>query len=585
MNALPIIGTNEGMIIFPDSKNHQYSKNITMRKYPFAALTFAALAFVALNAGIALNAGAQTNPLFSHIPPDANSAYHINLPALTTKLSWEELTKSLPIPKNNGSGGDMTTEMIKDPAAAGVDIHADLVIAGSNRNGFDSASYTTVVFHLLDSSLFRQFLGKQYKGLRIVRYPNKTFSALRVNMGIAWDRSLAVFVMAHAPTKDFMPSKNHSPEPKPGAPSSKPGPPAHGGDSPDYPRIGVKRALAALKGFNANYYTTDPAFLAAFSTDADVQMANEKAGYPKSMQKMIPFKMMGGLNSDSLAMFERSFSELRFDAGRISMTGRMILKPKLADLLAKFAPTPLKTDLLARLPKRNLLGVADFRLNLSMIRQMMQMMGLQKKIDSMMNAKDTWPADLVRAFAGDILIAALVPEHPDTSGKPKPDLFFIAGVSDTAAMLRLAARIKKMSEESLTADSSDKKAAKAAKLARLMGHFSMKDDILVISNTDQMAEAYFTNTEKRNTDFLTGALTENPMGIYINIRALARYMLNPGGGEPTEKNKKLLDKIQPLDKLIITAGAIHNGEMHTSLELLMDNHGENSLKTLVGMMH
>jgi Domain of unknown function (DUF4836) len=540
-----------------------------MRKYPFAIITI--LAF------IALKAGAQTNPLFSHIPPDANSAYHINLPTLTTKLSWEELTKSLPIPKNNGSGADLT-EMIKDPAAAGVDIHGDVVIAGSNRNGFDSVSYMTVVFHLLDSSRFRQFLSKQYKGIRILRYPNKTFSALRVNMGIAWDKSMAVIVTAHAPIKDFMPSKNHSPAPKPGAP-------AHGGDLPDYPRIGVKRALAALKGFNANYYTTDPAFLAAFSTDADMQMVNEKASYLKSMRKMIPVNVMGGLNPDSLAMFGRSFNEIRFDVGKISMTGRMILKPKLADLLAKFAPMPLKTDLLARLPKRDLLGIADFRLNLSTVRQMMQMMGLQKKIDSMMNAKETWLVDLTRAFAGDILIAALVPEHPDTSGKPKPDLFFIAGVSDTAAMLRLGARVKKMSEQSMIADSSDKKAAKAAKFASLMSHFSMKDGILVVSNSDQMAEAYFANTEKRNTDFLTDAFTENPMGIYINIRVLARYMLNPGGGEPTEKNKKLLDKIQPLDKLIITAGAIRNGELHTSLELLMDNHGENSLKTLMSMMH
>jgi hypothetical protein len=559
MNVLPITGTKEDMIIFPVSKN-EYAKNITMRKYPFAITI---LAFIALSTCVVLNAGAQTNPLFSHIPPDANSVYHVNLPVLTAKLSWEEMTKSLPIMKNNGSGGDMT-DMIKDPAAAGVDIHADVVIANSNRDGFDSASYLTVVLHLLDSSLFRQFLGKQYKGIRIIRYPNKTFSALRSKIGIAWDKSMAVIVISHAPVKDFMPSENHS---------------------PDYPRIGMKRALAALKGFNANYYTTDPAFLAAFSTDADMQMANEKAGYPKSMQKMIPFKMMGGLNPDSLAMFGRSFSEVRFGVGKISMTGRMILKPKLADLLAKFAPTPLKTDLLARLPKRDLLGVADFRLNLSMIRQMMQMLGLQKKIDSMMNAKEAWLADLTRAFAGDILIAALVPEHPDTSGKPKPDLFFIAGVSDTAAMLRLGARVKKVSEESMTADSSDKKAAKAAKFARLMRHFSMKEGMLVISNSDEMADAYFANTEKRNTDFLTDAFTENPMGIYINIRALARYMLNPGGGEPTEKNKKLLDKIQPLDKLIITAGAIHEGEMRTSFELLMDNHGENSLKTLMDMIH
>jgi hypothetical protein len=317
-----------------------------------------------------------------------------------------------------------------------------------------------------------------------------------------------------------------------------------------------------------------------------MQMCNEKASYLKSVRKMIPAKVMGGFNPDSLAMFGRSFSEIRFDAGKISMTSRMILKPRLADLLAKFEPMPLKTDLLARLPKGDLLGMADFRLNLTVVRQMMQMMGLQHKIDSMMNAKETWLPDFTRAFAGDILIAAMAPEHPDSSGKPKPDLYFIAGISDTAAMFRLGERVKKMvGQQSMTIDSTDKKATKAAKITKLVSHFSIRDGLLVISNTDQMAQGYFSNTDKRNTDFVTNALTDNPVGIYINIRAVARLIFNPGGAEPTEKNKKLLDKIQPLDRLIITSGAIHNGELHTSIELLMDNHGENSLKTLMGIIH
>jgi hypothetical protein len=548
---------------------------MTMKKYLYFTL------FTLATALMAIPVLAQDNPLFRHIPPDANAVYRINYPAITAKVSWEDIVAAIPFPKKKPAG-DETMAAIKDPAGAGLDTHGDMVIASSGKDPFSDPTYITMIIHLSDSSKFRIFLRKNFQGIRIVTNPNKSYSARKNKMGISWNKDLAVFVTVKPPMAmgSFMPpdmmskkgdnSKTHNPSPKTKA------------AGPDYAALAMHQSAAALKGYDASFYTTDPTFTAAFSDDADVQMCADHGSSLKSIQRFMPGKMFGAFHPDSANMFGKTYTSLQFGAGKISIKGHVMLKPGAADELGKFTAPPFNPDLLARLPKGDLLGALNFRIDLSMMEYMLNKTGLRHKIDSSLATKDLSLSDILHAFKGDFLIAVLESGLKDSAGKPKPEIYFVAPIGDLSSLHKLGESLKK-AQDSATADTTGKK---PGMLAKIQDHFAVKDNILVIADSKQAAESYFAGTEKRNTDFVTDDMKNNGGFIYINLKTVLNLFVGSGSGkEPNEKKQKMLEKLHALDKLIITGGAIHNGEIGTSFELQLDNNSENSLKTLMGMMH
>ncbi len=73
---------------------------------------------------------AQDNPAWRHLPPNAVAIYHLNLAALTAKLSYEVLTAPIPPPQHNTSNRELVA-ILRDPAHAGIDLSHDLFIVES----------------------------------------------------------------------------------------------------------------------------------------------------------------------------------------------------------------------------------------------------------------------------------------------------------------------------------------------------------------------------------------------------------------------------------------------------------------------
>ncbi|HXO75240.1 MAG TPA: hypothetical protein VN824_08405, partial [Puia sp.] len=46
-------------------------------------------------------AASAQNPLIRHLPPDACTIYHFNLPVLRTRVSLQQLTERIPLPQKN----------------------------------------------------------------------------------------------------------------------------------------------------------------------------------------------------------------------------------------------------------------------------------------------------------------------------------------------------------------------------------------------------------------------------------------------------------------------------------------------------
>ena len=101
-------------------------------------------------------ASAQTvNPLFHHIPANADQVYHINLTSLGSKLDWSTLSSLL---KGRNLGKTKLPFDIMTLLNSGLDFHQDVIIARSNLYYADSLRYTTIIAHLTDSGKFVAFL-------------------------------------------------------------------------------------------------------------------------------------------------------------------------------------------------------------------------------------------------------------------------------------------------------------------------------------------------------------------------------------------------------------------------------------------
>ncbi len=507
---------------------------------------------------------AQTpdNPLFRNIPPDATTVYQINLPVITTQISWQELMETMP-PSNLVSGDPSAATLLRDPALAGIDIGKDIFIAVKNP-GFDSAGYTTVIVHLLDSAKFRAALRKEEAGLRVYSIPNKNKIRLagKGKLGAAWSKGLAVLVLVKAPLKEGRESKT---------------------TPPDYASGAAKRGLAAIQGFDGSFYTTDPVFQAGFSDGAAVNIWAEQ-GQAFSMLGKNPLMAKSPIaryfQTGAKILKSNTLTAIRLEPGRITMSSNTVATPVLKALYAKLNSRPLNMDLQSRIPPGNLLALINLRFDPLMFKDILpQGGGLHHKIDSFMTAKGLPLDTLLHAFSGDFQVVCMEPHLSAENGKPKFPLYFVTTIGDPAAFYKLATTVKAISDSAGTDSATGKR---RSPLANLKSSSTLQDNILVISGSKEQSNGWFSNTEKRNTDFLTDRMKDNPFSILIDFKTLTHFVESMSKGkEPAGKDKKILSILHGIDQLEITGGAMRNDKVESFFELKLTDSSPNSIRNFI----
>jgi hypothetical protein len=502
-----------------------------------------------------------SNDLARHLPPDADKVLHINLPSLLAKVNWPVILSHLPLKSMSGSP---FPEELKHLSPAGIDIRQGIFIAQSGSQSHDSTSYTLVLIPLTDSGAFLSQLRQQDTAMHMLHLPGKGGTAGKGKIGIAWNDRLAVITIAKAP-------KPNSPGPDVPVPS--------------YALLSARRSLIALEGFDHSIYTTDTLFKAGFSDDADIQFwSRQGAGIPDFFKGMMHSQAR---IPDVLKSMKRpegySLSELRFQAGKINFSSKTRVSPDQAAMMAAVNTRPLNTDLLSRLPQGSLLGVAAVHVDLSALNNALEKCKDRPKIDSMMASCGLTPNDLLAAFRGDFILAALTPDKgtPDTANRKKPDLYFIATIKDTVSFRKIAAKLRS------ARDSISKDSTRAFPHHLLFGQMkpaaTLQDNILVIAPGKRLADEYFTTTGRRATDLITDKLRNSPFGLVIDIKAITAY-LNLGP-QSSGKGQQLFKVLNQLNRLELTFPAPQGNYLESSLDIIMNDPSKNSLQSLLELLH
>jgi hypothetical protein len=507
------------------------------------------------------------NPMFGHLPPDSKRIYHINLPALTSKISWEELMSNIPLSKLGG-GDQHTMELFKDPSQAGVDIHQDIFVAeGQNNNKLDSITIATVLIHLTDSGKFISMLqNDKEKGLRVL-LPGKGRVFGKDKWAVAYDDKLAAltFITIHAKATGAASLEKTTPGAKRTVASPL---------TAAYTLNAARKSLAALHGFAGSIYTTDPAFIAGFSDDADFHMWGPHGEGIGKMMEMVRKKAMPGKNSLSMAnrgAMMHTLTALRFDAGKITMHTSTAVPPDSARYYRILNSRPLNADLINRLPGKALLGMLNLHFDPTFLPEFLERLGVRHMLDSSLSSKGLTTAEIMKAFKGDFLIAGVEPAKQSDTGKVKPDLFFVTTIGDPGAFMKLAGKLK------LGSDS-------AGGLLGKKTAYTLKDNILVIGRSKESTDSYFSNSVTRKTDLIDDRVRTNLFSLVVDLKAVMAFMRSTNA-DASPKTQQAMHFLGVLDRVTIAGGGFQNGVLESTFEFKLADASENSLRSIFKLLH
>lgn len=546
---------------------------------------------------ICMGSFAQDNPLFRNIPPTANAVYQVNIPAITAKLSWSEIMGNIPPAKLMTPRDESFMNMLKDPAKSGIDIGKDIFMAEDKSDPWDSISTTTIILHLQDSGRFIAYMRTQEPGLRIYPIPNKgkVRTAGKEKMGLAWNKELAVLVFVKPSGREEFDKQKHyqggniDPNGAIVPPAGKPRPAMQ---APNYTLIAVRRGLLAINGFDNSFYSTDPTFKAGFSDDADIHIWTEKGkGLSFLLNTLLksraPLQSLlqggGGTLAGASASGSKTLTSIRFEAGSVIMKSSNILTPEAASFAAKMSSRPLNTDLVAGIPKGSLLGLINLHFDPTVIDDMLDKAGIRSKIDSMLATKNLRLDTILHAFKGDFQLAVMEPEMSDSSQKPKVPFYVAITINDLSSFAKITSFIRAV-KDSAGVDSST--GASRSPFGKMKIASTLQGNLLVVSSTKEYTDGWFSNTEKRNTGFLTDRMKGGAVTVLVDFRTLAHFVEGMSKGkDPSGKDKKVLDLIHMLDRLTITGGAVKDGKAETVVELQLTDPSANSLVQLFRILH
>jgi hypothetical protein len=267
-------------------------------------------------------------------------------------------------------------------------------------------------------------------------------------------------------------------------------------------------------------------------------------------------------------------STFSFENGRIVFRATTFNKPEDAAVLQRVYDRPINKDLLARVPGGLLLGWGAAHLNTAAFPDLLDKYGTRHMLDSILGKKGLSVSDISGIFGGDFLIAALADTTATTdTTKKKVQVYFVATLGDPAKMMQVAAKV--VASNGVSEDT-----AQMAKMKKLADKLVIRDNLLVISGSKELANKYFDNQARRPTGPIE--TDKSFQRLVIDLKAVSTYAAASMASNP--KAMVMARILQQLDKVELNSMSDGNNTVMT-FQIVTGDPSTNSLKTLVSLMH
>lgn len=525
-----------------------------------------------------LAAQAQTQPisLLGHIPADADKVYQINLGALQSKIDWFQLMSMMNTSKLGGTKKmDLNSGDIQALMSSGIDFHSDVIIAQSNAYHADSIKYFTVLIHLTDSGKFAAYVRKLPHPVHMLHFGANERAAIEDEKAASWTDNFAAIVIAQQPKTGSAASQSN----------------AQAIVSPQLQhRIG-HRATAALHGFSNTYFTTEHRFIAAFSDDGDFHLWSRHGVGFESLGKL-----MGGQANAQLqglaALTAKSNTDatigtLRFEAGKMTYRSLKLVTPAERASYERIQSPGFSNDLVAAIAPGELMALVTIHYNMAAWIDSIGKMPMAAMFTGQLSGKGIKIEDFGHALKGNFMILAYTPDKNATGKSAKtPGIYAIANINDKGAFDHLATSLKLADAASTSSPtSSTDTTAHHSKSV----YYTTQNGIAVIGGSQDQVSGFFSHPAGNSNPaarLLSNRVNDNSFTLNIDMHALADFLKPILTKEDTlsAKNQSLLNALQKIDVMQVSAGAFKDDAMESYFELRFTDQSKNALADLIDII-
>lgn len=491
------------------------------------------------------------------VPKDAAVVIHLNMPALSSKLSWSEIKASAWFKELSADSRDsLAQQLLDDPKKSGIDTEAEMVFF---LKRLPKGAYMALEGILKDPAAFEAF-NKQLS-------PEATASkvgdvtVMKTQAGVATYKDNRFIYIIDAPYVDA-------------AKGLQPSMDENGGYQYNYQEptrlstdtlVQLASQLYELKGDAS--LSSDNRFTSLLKEPGDLHLWMNAGSLYNGMLNTMPignFKMLteGNINAGTL----------HFDDGKITASSRFYYNEELGKLYETYKMKNLDADALSNLPTQDV--VAAFAMNYPPegLGAFIKAMGVDGIANGFLNKFGYSIEEFIKANKGDLILAVsdfkagAAPNVPGPNmmpGAPEAKVLFATSVNDKPSFEKLIL----LAEQQL---GGLKNMAPDVK-------YTLSDKWFVLGN-DQQHNEQFASGKGGNKPAFVSKISGHPIGGYINLKSILQTTTTMT--KDSSAQSAMNTSANFWDDVVMYGGELKDKSMTGYFEINLVDKNTNSLKQL-----
>lgn len=502
------------------------------------------------------------------VPKEALMAIHINLESLSSKLSWDEVSKTSwfqDIAKE-ASTDSVAKQLLAQPAQSGVDTRKSqtLFVASSKPRSF----YTGWQGSLTDAAAFEKFLRQVDKDQKTTYTKEGELNIASNNEAvvIAWNNSKFLMLGNFGADKYMAPGN---------------GGPFSGGNPLTIDSL-KQIAVTLFKRKGDGLLGSDKRFAELITDGGDLHwwgnyastIFNEYSGGMLSMMKV-----------NLLVENTATAATISFDNGKITARTRQYLGKEVTNLFKEYEPKPISEATLSRLPATEVLAAGAFSYKPEGLKALLQLIGMDGMVNGFLGNAGYSIDEFVKANKGEILFAMSdfdlkrdSTAYEDFDGKKayiyrnEPKVSFVAGtsVNDKEAFNKLIGILLKETDK--------------IDQARPSVSYKLSDSWFATGTSAGEVDAFLAGGAKPP---YASKIAGHHAGFYLSFNRLFSIMQTIKDYEkadtPADRwqaEKAMLDASAAFWEEVVANGDVKNGVLTSYAEVVLKDKSTNSLVQL-----
>ena len=506
---------------------------------------------LSVSAILFLTSCSKTNKEGRYIPANAAFVVHLNGQSLNSKLPWEEIKQSELF--KDAYGDSSTPAIVKsvmdNPENTGIDVKTDLLIFVMKDS---SGGYVAVEGTVKDAAKFKQFNNSLNKTPAAETEKDGIHFLSSDKMTASWKAEKFVLVM-DVPGLNSMNKMNR-----------------YYDDSTNITTDAIKKDLNAIATQifalkEDGSLGKEEKFTDLMKSTGDIHFWVNIEALGLGSSDMPGMAALSMINFKKLYEGSRATGTINFENGKINADFTSYSGKEMTDLVKKYSGDKINSDMLKRIPSKNVAGLFALNFKPEGIREYLKLLGLEGFANMGTAFLGFNLDDFIKANKGDILLA-VTDFVQDSSGRPDFSAIFSASIGDKPSFGKLLEAGKKLGKEKLGGENGPAIS------------YNMNDNYFAIGNKKQDVDKFITTANNSSLDFLD-KISSSSSAVYINFQYILKAM-------SIQAQKDSLDfliydaSVKMWDNLIFTGTGFHNGGSSTHLEINLLDKTSNSLKQL-----